>query len=53
MKKKYSSPTVSVVKIHMEADIAVGSAKLYPYNNNGEIYEEWDQEPDDNRNIDW
>jgi hypothetical protein len=53
MKKQYKSPHIKMVKVQMEADIALGSAKVYPYNNNGEVYESWEQEPDDSRNIDW
>ena len=42
-----------MVKVQMEADIALCSAKVYPYDSKGEVYDTWEQEPDDNRNIDW
>ena len=53
MKKNYSSPTVSVVKIRMEADIAVGSARIYPHGPNDQVQEEWIEDTDETKNIDW
>jgi len=53
MKKAYTQPRVDVTLIYTEEGIASGSAKVYPYNNSGNIEEQWIQEDDDNRNIDW
>lgn len=53
MKKQYKSPRVHLVKVQMEVDIALGSAKVYPQNGNNVVEDQWTQEEDDNRNIDW
>lgn len=53
MGKFYKTPQVILVKIQMEADIAACSARVYPYDDRGYVQEEWIQESDDNRNIDW
>lgn len=53
MKKHYKTPHVHLVKVQMEVDIALGSAKVYPQNGNNVVQDQWTEEDDDNRNIDW
>ena len=53
MKKQYKTPRVHLVKVQMEVDIALGCAKVYPQNGNNVVEDQWTQEEDDNRNIDW
>lgn len=42
-----------MIKIYTEEGFAAGSAKVYPQDNKNKVYEEWQDLPDDNRNIDW
>ncbi len=51
--KKYSMPRIEVIVVEAENGIAVGSARVQPYNSNYEIFEEWDEEPKTDRAIDW
>ncbi len=53
MRKQYKTPHISMVKVQMEADIAINSAKIYPGNDKGYVQDEWTEEADDTRNIDW
>ncbi len=53
MKKRYLQPKVEVTLIYTEEGIAANSAKVYPYDNGNYIQDEWTQEADDTRNIDW
>ncbi|MGV6945788.1 hypothetical protein [Sphingobacterium kyonggiense] len=49
----YKSPTIQMIKIYTEEGFAAGSAKVRPHDKNFEVKEEWQDLPDDNRNIDW
>lgn len=42
-----------MIKIYTEEGFAAGSAKVRPHDKNFEVKEEWQDLPDDNRNIDW
>ncbi len=53
MKKEYKQPKVEVTLIYTEEGVAAGSARVDPRNQNGFMEEQWIQEDDDNRNIDW
>ncbi|GAA4139951.1 hypothetical protein GCM10022216_18630 [Sphingobacterium kyonggiense] len=49
----YKSPTIQMIKIYTEEGFAAGSAKVRPHDDKNKVYEEWQDLPDDNRNIDW
>ncbi len=53
LKQEYSAPALDVLWLEMEQGIAAGSAKVVPPNNGGQVQEEWTQDPDDNRTIEW
>lgn len=53
VKQEYSAPALDVLWLEMEQGIAAGSAKVVPPNSGGQVQEEWTQDPDDNRTIEW
>ena len=53
LKQEYSAPALDVLWLEMELGIAAGSAKVLPPNSGGQVQEEWTQDPDDNRTIEW
>ncbi|MGM1427911.1 hypothetical protein ACS126_01545 [Sphingobacterium lactis] len=53
MKKKYFKPTVNVQKVYLETGIAAGSAVVRPENGDGWIQEEWTEDDDQIRDLDW
>ncbi|AIL45523.1 hypothetical protein HZP84_02435 [Elizabethkingia anophelis] len=53
LKQEYSAPALDVLWLEMEQGIAAGSAKVVPPNSGGQVQEEWTQDPDDNRTIEW
>ncbi|MDX8572265.1 hypothetical protein OZ666_11275 [Elizabethkingia sp. HX QKY] len=52
-KQEYVTPKVGSFLIEMEQGIATGSARVLPPNSGGQVQEEWIQDPDDNRTIEW
>ncbi|TYO88066.1 hypothetical protein LX74_03428 [Elizabethkingia miricola] len=52
-KQEYITPRVGSFLIEMEQGIATGSARVLPPNSGGQVQEEWTQDPDDNRTIEW
>ncbi|AKH95239.1 hypothetical protein [Elizabethkingia anophelis] len=52
-KQEYVTPRVGSFLIEMEHGIAAGSARVLPPNSGGQVQEEWIQDPDDNRTIEW
>ncbi|HFK5571636.1 TPA: hypothetical protein ACG0AO_003465 [Elizabethkingia meningoseptica] len=52
-KKEYVAPQFELNVVKMEEGIATGSAKVVPTNTSGEVYEQWDTNPQDTRPIDW
>ncbi len=52
-KQEYVTPKVGSFLIEMEQGIAAGSARVLPPNSGGQVQEEWGQDPDDNRTIEW
>ncbi|MCL1654390.1 Uncharacterised protein [Elizabethkingia miricola] len=52
-KQEYVTPKVGSFLIEMEQGIAAGSARVLPPNSGGQVQEEWTQDPDDNRTIEW
>ncbi|HFK5511009.1 TPA: hypothetical protein ACGZ9U_001927 [Elizabethkingia anophelis] len=52
-KQEYVTPSVGSFLIEMEHGIAAGSARVLPPNSGGQVQEEWTQDPDDNRTIEW
>ncbi|CAI9678830.1 hypothetical protein HZQ11_10480 [Elizabethkingia anophelis] len=52
-KLEYVTPKVCSFLIEMEQGIATGSARVLPPNSGGQVQEEWTQDPDDNRTIEW
>ncbi|AQX51235.1 MULTISPECIES: hypothetical protein [Elizabethkingia] len=53
LKQEYSAPALDVLWLEMEQGIAAGSARVVPPNSGGQVQEEWTQDPDDNRTIEW
>lgn len=53
LKQEYSAPALDVLWLEMEQGIAAGSAKVVPPNSGGQVQEEWTQDSDDNRTIEW
>lgn len=53
MKKKYLSPTLEVSMIETEEGFAAGSAFVRPQDPNGVVQEEWEEDDDVNKTIDW
>lgn len=53
LKQEYSAPALDVLWLEMEQGIAAGLAKVVPPNSGGQVQEEWTQDPDDNRTIEW
>ncbi|MCL1672830.1 hypothetical protein [Elizabethkingia ursingii] len=53
LKQEYSAPALDVLWLEMEQGISAGSAKVVPPNSGGQVQEEWTQDPDDNRTIEW
>ena len=49
----YEAPTLEVIYVEMEQGIAAGSAIVHPGNSAGEIKEEWQVDPNDDRTLDW
>ena len=52
-KQEYVTPRVGSILIEMEDGIAAGSDRVLPPNSGGQVQEEWTQDPDDNRTIEW
>lgn len=50
--KEYSAPTVTVIRLHLESGISVGSAMVKPNEDNSPV-QEWDQSPDANKDFEW
>lgn len=42
-----------MIKVYTEEGFAACSAKVRPHDDKNKVYEEWQDLPDDNRNIDW
>ncbi|MGJ1235840.1 hypothetical protein ACR78I_12970 [Sphingobacterium multivorum] len=53
MKKNYVSPQIAELTIYLESGLAAGSAQVQPQNSNGQVFEQWTQDDDDNRTLDW
>ncbi|WP_260395876.1 hypothetical protein [Elizabethkingia anophelis] len=52
-KKNYITPLLNIVTIEMEEGIASGSATTLPSSPNGQIREEWETAPDEDRPFEW
>ncbi|HFK5526081.1 TPA: hypothetical protein ACGZ99_000108 [Elizabethkingia anophelis] len=52
-KKNYIPPLLNIVTIEMEEGIASGSATTLPSSSNGQIREEWETAPDEDRPFEW
>lgn len=52
-KNIYIKPTASVTIFEIEYSIAAGSAQVLADDHNMQLYEEWEEEPDAYRTIDW
>lgn len=50
-KLPYVPPVIEVTLIEMESGIATGSATTVPSNINKEVMDEWEEDPNDGRNI--
>lgn len=53
MKKKYTPPGFSVTIIDIESSLCNTSSTIQIGNNNGDYLQEWDELPNDERNIQW
>ena len=53
MKKNYVSPQIAELTIYLESGLAAGSAQVQPQNSNGQVFEQWTHDDDDNRTLDW
>jgi len=53
MEKKYTSPRIEVLSIHLEEGIASGSAFVRPQNGENEVVEQWYEDDQETKNIDW
>ncbi len=53
MDKTYMSPKIEILDIHLEEGIASGSAFVRPHNNENEMMDQWYQDDQETRNIDW
>ena len=53
MKTRYIKPKVAVFHVLSENCIAAGSAIVKPQNNQNVVEEEWIQDSDESRTIDW
>lgn len=53
MDKKYTSPLIEVYAIHLEEGIAAGSAFVRPQNGDNEVMEQWYEDDQQTKNIDW
>ncbi|MCT1531310.1 MULTISPECIES: hypothetical protein [Sphingobacterium] len=53
MEKKYVSPLIEVNNIHLEEGIAAGSAFVRPQNGNDEVIEQWYEDDQESKSIDW
>jgi len=52
-KKNYVTPRLEVSFLQMEEGIAAGSAIVKPVNETSEMLEEWQVEPDRNKDLSW
>lgn len=52
-KRPYESPEIKMISIELEHSIAAGSAMVKPENMNNQVMEEWEEDPDDYRTIEW
>ncbi|WP_337085727.1 hypothetical protein [Elizabethkingia anophelis] len=52
-KKNYIPPLLNIVTIEMEEGIAAGSGTTLPSSSNGQIREEWETAPDEDRPFEW
>ncbi|MCL1664645.1 MAG: hypothetical protein LBE39_15490 [Flavobacteriaceae bacterium] len=50
-KQEYTPPVIHVMLVEMENGIAAGSATTVPNNINKEVLDEWEEDPNDSRNI--
>lgn len=53
LNKEYVAPQLEVLFVEMEEGIAAGSTPVNPTNSAGQVREEWDVDPDDNRTFNW
>lgn len=53
MKRKYESPGYMVISIDIECCICNTSSTILIGNTNSDYQEEWEELPDDKRNIQW
>jgi len=52
MKEKYLTPLISITEIFIESGILGGSGIAIISNQDGMVYEEWNEDTED-RDIDW
>lgn len=52
-KLPYEKPTVTVTILEIEYALAAGSAQVLADDGNMKIFEDWEDEPDVYRTIDW
>lgn len=50
---RYIAPLITVLEIELESGICAGSATVRPHNPNNQIIEEWEEEEEPSRSIDW
>ncbi|WP_156309445.1 hypothetical protein [Sphingobacterium endophyticum] len=53
MDKKYTSPRIEVYDINLEEGIASGSAFVHPQNGENDVMEQWYEDDQQTKNIDW
>jgi len=53
-KQPYESPKIEVLCVELEHSIAAGSAKISPHDSeNNKIFEQWEEDVDDVRTVEW
>lgn len=52
-KLTYTKPEITITVLEIEYSIAAGSASVLATDEHFQIYEDWAEEPDVSRTIDW